>query len=103
MLTAFETSVDLLARSEERKERAGKDNGEKIKALLNECGEFMTLEEKMNWGRQLMSIYIKDVEGMMMELHEAKVAVDCDENENENIRSRKWQIKMRDASYCLFP
>ncbi len=63
MVTAFETSVDLLARSEERKERTGKDKGEKIKALLNECGEFMSSEEEMRWGRQLMSIYIKDIEG----------------------------------------
>ena len=63
MVTAFETSVDLLARSEERKERTGKDKGEKIKALLNECGAYMTSEEKMRWGRQLMSIYIKDIEG----------------------------------------
>ena len=63
MVTAFETSVDLLARSEERKERTGKDKGEKIKALLNECGAYMTSEGKMRWGRQLMSIYIKDIEG----------------------------------------
>ena len=42
MVTAFETFVDLLARSEERKERTRKDKGEKIKALLNECGEFTT-------------------------------------------------------------
>jgi hypothetical protein len=63
MVTAFETFVDLLAHSEERKERTGQDQGEKIKALLNECGEFMPSEEKMNWGRQLMSIHIKDVEG----------------------------------------
>jgi len=63
MVAAFETSVDLLARSEERKERTGKDKGEKIKALLNECGAYMTSEEKMRWGRQLMSIYIKDIEG----------------------------------------
>jgi hypothetical protein len=53
----------VLARSEERKERTRKDKGEKIKALLNECGEVMTSEEKMIWGRQLMSINIKDVEG----------------------------------------
>jgi hypothetical protein len=45
MVTAFETSVYLLARSGEKKERPGKDKGEKIKALLNECGEFMTSEE----------------------------------------------------------
>jgi hypothetical protein len=38
---------------------------------------------------------------MMMERHKAKVAVDCDENETR-IRSLKWQIKMRDDSYCLF-
>ena len=63
MVTAFETSVDLLARSEGREERTGKDKGEKIKALLNECGEFMSSEEEMRWGRQLMSIYIKDIEG----------------------------------------
>ncbi len=52
-----------MARSGERKERTGKDKGEKIKDLLNECEEFMTSEEKMNRGRQLMSIYIKDAEG----------------------------------------
>ena len=50
MVTAFETSVDLLPRSEERKERTGKDKGEKLKALLNACGAYMTSEEKMRWG-----------------------------------------------------
>ena len=43
--------------------KTGKDKGEKIKALLNECGEFMTPDKKMKWGRQLMSMYIKDIEG----------------------------------------
>ena len=38
---------------------------------------------------------------ILMELHKAKVAVDCDENEKEN-KEPKWQIKMRDDSYCLF-
>ncbi len=59
-----------MARSEERKERTGKDKGEKIKAAVwsvhdsvNECGAYMTSEEKMRWGRQLMSIYMKDIEG----------------------------------------
>ena len=62
MLVAFESSVELLALSEERKEMSGKDKGGKIKALLDECGPFMTPEEKMKWGREHISVYIKDIE-----------------------------------------
>ena len=47
MVTAFETSVELLALSQERNEMTGNDKGGKIKVLLDGCGQFMTAEEKM--------------------------------------------------------
>ena len=55
MVVAFESSVELLALSEERKEMSGKDKGGKIKALLDECGPFMKPQEKMKWGRDSIS------------------------------------------------
>jgi hypothetical protein len=60
MVTAFETSVGLLARSEEKKEQIVER--EMIKAMLNECGECMTPEEKKHWSRKLMTMYVKDIQ-----------------------------------------
>ena len=66
MVTAFETYVELLARSEEKKARS-KEKGkiaerEMIKAMLNECGERMTPEEKKSWSRKLMAMYVKNIQ-----------------------------------------
>jgi hypothetical protein len=61
MVTAFEASVDLLARSEERKDK--NVEMERIRAMLNECGQYMSSEEKTHWGRRLMSLYLKDIQG----------------------------------------
>jgi hypothetical protein len=36
---------------------------ERIRAMLNECGEYMSSEEKTLWGRRLMSMFIKDIQG----------------------------------------
>ena len=60
MVTAFENSVDLLARSEERKEK--NLEREMIKAMLKECAEGMTSEEKTHCSRKLMSMYVKDIQ-----------------------------------------
>ena len=66
MVTAFETSVELLARSAEKKARSEEKekNAERemIKAMLNECGERMTPEEKKRWSRKLMAMYVKDIQ-----------------------------------------
>ena len=66
MVTAFESSVALLARSEEKKARSEEKEKiaerEMIKAMLNECGERMTPEEKKRWSRKLMAMYVKNIQ-----------------------------------------
>ncbi len=49
-----------MRRSEENKEKIAER--EMIKAMLNECGECMTLEEKKYWSRKLMAMYVKDIQ-----------------------------------------
>jgi hypothetical protein len=65
MVTAFETSVEMLARSEKKacsEEKEKIAEREMIKAMLNECGERMTPEEKKHWSRKLMAMYVKNIQ-----------------------------------------
>jgi hypothetical protein len=63
-----------------RKEMTGKDRGGGVKALVDECGQFMTAEEKMKWGRELMRFTSRTLRALMMVLHKATVAL---KSENE--------------------
>ena len=60
MVIALETSVDLLARSEEKKERTGKDQGSAERVPVWRVHDFRGEDEM---GPPLMSIYIKEIEG----------------------------------------
>ena len=57
--------VEMLARSEKKacsEEKEKIAEREMIKAMLNECGERMTPEEKKRWSRKLMAMYVKDIQ-----------------------------------------
>ena len=63
MVSAFEASVGLMSRTMDLKDLKGRDKEmDNIRNMLSECGEFMTTEERHNWGRKLYELYKQNIE-----------------------------------------